>query len=793
MRTFRSDFSRGPYKWLTYSEAYHRAERFAYGLNIHGLGNGSHVAIFTACNSPEWVIAEAACNLLGIVTVPLYEALSRDQVAFILQHSDCSAIICSADKSEQVLDLISASCPSVYVLIEMDDDYLEMRAAGCDVSLISEGHVTRHHLSQRMRTLAPHHVRSFSNSVSSGFLKSRGQSRVPSHEDLPIPSPEHVPGIPSDPRDIIGDPQDSLEVISVASSEDSSHSAPDSRPAPLTVPAASPPPASQDVALLLFSDVEVEGGRRLQSLSESRTNVDLPPPAPHDVASILYNAGDSPEPRGSVLTHSNFIAAAVGFISGTSFSRGGDVTLSVLPLAHAFERLSEVVGLYSGTATGFPSVGVTSMLDDVRQLRPTYIVGVPRIFSRICTSVTKEIRQHTLAVRSMYYSAYYLKRTVCLPGEPLPLLDDAIFGDIRAILGGRLEYVISGGAPLPSSVQDFFTVCFSAVVLQGYGVTEAAAACCMTSFDNPAPGCVGAPLSACCEVKLMPVPVNDRLYRPMLGFGELAIRGANVFRGYHKDPDMTRSAMTADGWFLTGDIACRNADGTFTIIDRKKHILRLSSGAHIAVEQVEGIYTRCPLIGQIFVHGSMYHSAPVAVVFPSYPELRDRLLRTNDTHLADLPLQEMCRNPEIVALVTDTLQEFGRSAGLPGFAIVTATCLIPAPFTTENGMLTANFRLKRSAITEHYTRPIKDMYRLTEHNKIPMRSASRRTSVAGSDTETLTETAPSTTTAKGYSVVRRQSTSMSHTSFKTPRRGRINWDYAIRSAMDRQPSLRLGR
>ncbi|KAG9389578.1 long chain acylcoA synthetase [Carpediemonas membranifera] len=731
VRSFRPDYSRGPYKWYTYEQIFDRIQHFAYGLNHHGIGAGSHVAIF-ANNRPEWVIADAACNMCSAVTVPLYDALSAEEAIFILQQAECSAIVCAPDKSQYVTELLM-DCPSVYMLVEMDDDFAEMRAAGCDMAIAAPGSLGA--------KLAPAPLKTYSTSVASGFLHTRA-----SECDLSsVLTPQEL--------------SDTSDTSSVGG----------------------PPDRATDTALLLFSAVEAEGRTRRLTVQESVSHAHLPHPEAHSVASILYDLSKGPEPVGSVLTHSNFISAAAGSISHAAYSNTpSDISLSFLPLAHAYERIALIISTTSGCAVAFPSVGVSSLLEDCQEVRPTFLFTVPRVLNRIYDSVLKQIQRQSLQQRWFYTAAYQVKRNICLPGERLPAFDDAAFGDIRALLGGRLEYVVCGGAPLPPLVQDFFMVCFSCVILQGYGNTETTAVSLMTSFDHPAPGCVGTPVSECCEIKLMTVPSleKERRFHPVFGFGEVAVRGSNVFRGYHKNPDLTRAVMTADGWFKTGDIACRNADGTLTIIDREKHILRLSSGVYIAVQPIEEVYSRCDVVEQVYLHGSEYHPAPVCIVKPALQELQTHLQRTNDTVLAELPLSQMCEHPEVVALVLELLQNYGRTNGLPGFAIVTAVTLTDAGFSIANQLLTNTHELKRDAIAMRYRKEIRRMYLQSDSAELPMRSASRRASL---------QTSPAASD-DGESTVRMHR-ARSSVSARVHHSGRINWDYAIRSALDQTSSF----
>jgi len=159
-------------------------------------------------------------------------------------------------------------------------------------------------------------------------------------------------------------------------------------------------------------------------------------------------------------------------------------------------------------------------------------------------------------------------------------------------------------------------------VVQGYGMTETAAATSITGANDVNMGHCGPPLP-CCEVKLRDIPEMKYLHTDPLPRGEILVRGPNVFAGYYKNEQATKETIEADGWIATGDVGRWNANGTLSIIDRKKNLFKLAHGEYIAAEKVEGIYAKSPAVGQVWIYGNSTKSAVVAIVVPNVDTLRN--------------------------------------------------------------------------------------------------------------------------------------------------------------------------
>lgn len=281
--------------------------------------------------------------------------------------------------------------------------------------------------------------------------------------------------------------------------------------------------------------------------------------------------------------------------------------------------------------------------------------------------------------------------------------DRLVFSKIHAKFGGRLRVCITGAAPISSEVLQFLRCIFGCFVMEGYGQTESSAAATITLPGDHEPGHVGAPFTNL-EIKLADVP--DMNYFNKDDKGEICFRGPGVFRGYLNDPEKTKEAIDSEGWLHSGDIGMWTPKGTLKIIDRKKHIFKLSQGEYIAPEKIENVVNRHPALMQSFVYGDSMESVLVAVIVPD-PDQFPRWAAENGFSgtMADL-----CQNAQVVAKLVKDLAKWGAESGLKSFEMVKAVYLTNDQFTVESGLLTPTFKSKRPQLKDYYKDQIAAMY-----------------------------------------------------------------------------------
>ncbi|KAF1319367.1 Long-chain-fatty-acid-coa ligase, partial [Globisporangium splendens] len=458
--------------------------------------------------------------------------------------------------------------------------------------------------------------------------------------------------------------------------------------------------SSKNIVLKSLSEIE--------QLGRSRP-LPADPPTPDDISTICYTSGTTGNPKGVVLTQRNVAITAV--LAGERLKvESSDVHISYLPLPHVFERAVITAVITNGAATGFYQGDVLYLMDDMATLKPTLFVSVPRLFNRVYDKIVQGVAAAGGLKKILFDQAFASKKAGLADGYKTHAFWDAlVFSKIRLVLGGRVRIILSGSAPLAAEVKDFLKIVMCCDVVEGYGLSETAAALTLASAAMPLGPHVGPPILNA-EVRLEDVPEmnytsNDKP-RPR---GEVLFRGPNLFAGYYKEPEKTAEAVDKDGWFHTGDIGCWNADGTLSIIDRKKNIFKLSQGEYVAAEKVEGVYLKSKYVAQIFVYGDSLQSVLVAVVVPD-PEVAEAWGQSKGLSKSDSTPAKLANNPEFQKEVLQDMDRTGKEAQLRGFEFVKKVHYHPDAFTMDQGLITPTFKLKRPQLKEFFQQQINDMY-----------------------------------------------------------------------------------
>lgn len=323
---------------------------------------------------------------------------------------------------------------------------------------------------------------------------------------------------------------------------------------------------------------------------------------PDDVLTIIYTSGTTGKPKGVVLPHSAMLFE-VESSRKIDLIRAEDVEFLFLPMAHVFAKVLQCIWFGLGHEMAIDA-NIPQITKNLGEVRPTVMASVPRIFEKVYAKVVAGGLEAPGAKGKLFKWAMGVidRYAQCMiDGTPVPFFLDLqltlakklIFSKVEeklsGIFGGRLRYFVSGGAPLSKKIAYFFDAC-NVTILEGYGLTETAAATCINRPEKNKIGTVGAPLPG------MEIKIADD--------GEILIRGPGVMREYWKREDATKEVLIGDGWFATGDIGTVDADNYVKITDRKKDIIVTAGGKNVAPQNLEGLFKAAsPLIGQIVVHG----------------------------------------------------------------------------------------------------------------------------------------------------------------------------------------------
>ena len=411
---------------------------------------------------------------------------------------------------------------------------------------------------------------------------------------------------------------------------------------------------------------------------------------PATVATIIYTSGTTGDPKGVVLTHANFVEMAERTISVFPVT-ADDVILSWLPFSHVLERMDgSFLPLYAG-ATRWLARDNEHLMEDIALVRPTLMLGVPRIFEKVHEAVMRQVRHSSMVKRTIFRWAVRTGR-LHLRGEHGPLLDREDSLAERLVLrplrlrlfGDRLRCFMSGGAPLNEKVEEFFWV-LGVKLMQGWGLTETTSAATTNTETVHRYRTVGKAIPG---VELQ-----------IAADGEILVRGLNVMAGYWNHPTATAEVLSEDGWLKTGDLGFLDSDGFLTITDRKKDLIKTSGGKYVAPLPVEARLEADPLVASSMLVGDG-RPFVVALIVPDFEALADDGFTGERSALVT--------DPRVCARFQAIVDAVNRD--LASFESVKYFALVEREFSEAEGELTPTMKVKRRVVAEHFAGVIDEMY-----------------------------------------------------------------------------------
>lgn len=424
---------------------------------------------------------------------------------------------------------------------------------------------------------------------------------------------------------------------------------------------------------------------------------------PSDVFTVAYTSGTTGIPKGAMLTYDNLASVLedCARVFGDHIREGREVLLTFLPFSHIIGRLESMATFVFGWQLVF-NESPERLPEDLKEVRPTILFTVPRIFEKALTEVEARVRGNSLVRRGIFDLAmragesYFARRR---RGRHPGFLRRASYGFFRETVmasvlegfGGRLRFAICGGAPLAKDVGEIFEI-LGILVLEGYGLTETCAPVSMNLVGSHKFGTVGKPLP---EVT---VKIADD--------GEILLRSRKIFAGYWKDENETRDAFDDEAWFKTGDVGFIDPQGYLHITDRKKDLIITSGGKNIAPQKIENRAKENALIADFVVVGDRlkYLSALVTL---DRSELHRFARRENILYSESA---ELTRNPKVEIEVERLIGRLNRE--LARFETIKRFAILPGVFTVETGELTPSLKVKRSMVARKYKDVIDAMYQL---------------------------------------------------------------------------------
>jgi long-chain acyl-CoA synthetase len=437
-----------------------------------------------------------------------------------------------------------------------------------------------------------------------------------------------------------------------------------------------------------------KGADELGSQRDANFDAMVAAVAPEDLATLIYTSGTTGEPKGVALTHGNF-GANQTFAAADFHFNPTDACISFLPLSHVTARALDYVMFYSGAQVAYCSK-FDKLPEAMKEIRPTVIVGVPRVYEKIRQAVEQKsaaspVKKFLLA-RAIALGMHHVD-TVYDGRKPDALswkiASKLVYSKVQEAFGGRVRIFVSGGAPLGIDTARWFAAAGIAL-WEGYGLTETSPVISLNTPAHHRMGSAGYPLPNV-ELKL----AQD---------GELLVRGPSVFVGYWQKPEANTEAFDSEGWFKTGDIAKFDKDGFLYITDRKKELLKTSGGKLVAPQPIENKLKSNVLVAQAALVGDKHKFISV-LVSPNFAALEDWARQ----HGVDTASRKaLVEDKRVVALYGDIVTQVNSS--LANFESLKRFRVVAEEWTQESGELTPSMKLKRRVLTERYAAVIDQLY-----------------------------------------------------------------------------------
>jgi len=479
---------------------------------------------------------------------------------------------------------------------------------------------------------------------------------------------------------------------------------------------------AKKTSLLGFpNEVKFHSMSEVEELGSRPENIIANPasPLPADTAVVMYTSGSTGMPKGVLISHFNLTST----IAAVSRRCGGlyqsDVYIGYLPLAHVLELCAECAVTAHGCSIGYSSALTLSdqsskikkgSKGDVSVLKPTLLAAVPMIMDRIRKNVLDKVKEGPVFLKLLFHFAYNYKLLHLKNGFDTPILNRLFFAKIASFLGGRIRLVLSGGAPLSPDTEDFMNVCFLCPVGQGYGLTETTGGgTCCEAWDYTT-GRVGPPVGSN-EIKLVSWEEGGyTVYDKPNPRGEIVIGGNNVSMGYFKQPEKTAEVFVVENgqrWFYTGDIGEMESDGSLRIVDRKKDLVKLSTGEYISLGKVESVLKQIPYIDNCCVYVDGAHAFVVVLVVPNAKHLKTLAATVGVNSDSN---EELCNDKKVVKALLGTIEASSKGGKLEKYEIPKRAKICTELWTPESELVTAAFKLKRKNISNFYKNDLRALY-----------------------------------------------------------------------------------
>ena len=461
--------------------------------------------------------------------------------------------------------------------------------------------------------------------------------------------------------------------------------------------------SSKDGWIKTLAQVEAEGEAFAKESPDTYKQV-VDAITPQRLATLIYTSGTTGKPKGVMLTHDAWIFESEA-IDRMGMMTPADKQYLFLPLSHVFAKVMQIIFIRLGVPTAVDG-NIDNLIENLGYVQPTWMGAVPRVFEKAYNKIVSRAKDAGGVKYSLFQWAVGIGREVSQmrqkQQEPAGMLklkyqiaDKLVFSKVKDTFGGKLRFLISGGAPLSVEIAEFFHAC-DILILEGYGLTESGAASCINHPEQFIFGTVGQPLPG------VDVQIAED--------GEILLKGRGIMRGYYGRPEATAESLSDDGWLHTGDIGTILETGHVKITDRKKELIVTAGGKNIAPAHFQNLLkARSLYVSQVLMHGDRRNYC-VALVTINEETVGKW---ATDNGLTFRGYADLASRPEVKALIMEDVESINKE--LPPYETVKQIHLCDEDWTVENGFLTPSFKVKRRIVEGANQDALDEFYEGTVH------------------------------------------------------------------------------
>jgi len=691
----------GKFAPITYQEFYKKVEIFGIGLLSIGIEKFDHVGLVSD-NRFEWIIADMAIIGLRAADVPCSGNSSSQDISFKLNHSEAKATILEGETQFSNFYKIAKDLPKIKNIILYDRIKVISEKKDTPEWTIPTNFEENGEISEKFKSEVELLIKNRNKNI---FLSEKAKIFLEKYLEKNIVS--ILKDLSS--KDTAGSAKDELlkRVVIIEKEYNKKHS---------------PPIFSFDEINRLGEKLLAKGDRKFSEISKTALSEDL--------VTIIYTSGTTADPKGVMLTNSNFIHN-IRVTPPTQKLNKEDRYLSILPSWHIFERIAEYCALSTGASTAYSKPFKQVLLPDLKSEKPTVMVSVPRIWESVYKGVIDNVKKGSMLQKTIFNWAIatgekykkaegilnntlplfdradytpeeiiQAKKTVKSLGWKYRLADKLVFKKIRGVTGGELRFAISGGGALLETVDLFFNT-VGIVVCEGYGLTETSPVLTARNPENYIMFTVGPPLPEV-EIKV----VDKYNYDKELPNGEVGIiltKGLMVMKGYYKNEEKTKEVIK-NGWFNTGDLGKKTYNGKYLqLVGRIKDTIVLRGGENIEPHPLEDRLMECDYINMVIIVGQD-KSRLGALIVPDFEALK---IYTEKEDIKYKNIDELINHPKVISLFQKEQKRLiSKEHGFTPYETVMGIALLPHEFTMEAGEMTETLKMKRFEIHKKYKEEI---------------------------------------------------------------------------------------